>query len=182
MSETTQKTAEQASAMDAFKRCIQVGCVVRDLDRKIENLTKIFGIGPFRVVEWPPEGRTDIEKGYHGQPGQFSCRLAFADLGSVELELIEPLAGPSIWQDFLDQHGEGIHHIRFNTFDEKPILDHLSEHGIEVEQWGSGTRPGTAFFYLDSQAQVGFALELLRAIPGTDGRAAPIGKVIETKG
>jgi hypothetical protein len=172
---------DSVSATETFKRCIQVGVIVRDLDQKIEALSRIFGMGPFRVIEWPPEGRTDIEKGYHGEPGRFSCRLGFADLGSVELELIQPVEGPSIWQDFLDKHGEGIHHIRFNTFDEKPVLEHLAQQGVEVEQWGSGTRPGTAFFYLDSADKVGFAVELLRAIPGTDGRAAPIGKVIETK-
>src|SRR5689334_15335818 len=136
---------------DAFKRCIQVGVIVKDLDRKIENLNKIFGMGPVRVIEWPPEGRTDMQKVYHGQPGQFTGRLAFADLGTIELELIEPGQGPSIWQDFLDKHGEGIHHIRFNTFDEKPIVEHLAENGIDVEMSGNGTRPGTAFFYFDTQ-------------------------------
>ncbi len=163
----------------AFRQCIQVGVIVKDLDRKIENLRRIFGIGPFRVIEFPPEGRTDMYREYRGQPGQFTCRLAFADLGTVELELIEPVNGPSIWQDYLDQHGEGIHHIRFNTFDERPILEHLAGNGIGVEQEGAGTRPGTAFFYLDSRDKIGFSIELMRAVAGTDGRAMPIGKVVE---
>jgi hypothetical protein len=152
---------------DAFKRCIQVGVVVKDLDTKIRNLIDIFGIGPVRVIDFPPEGRSDMERWYHGQPAQFTCRLAFADLGSVELELIEPL------------QGEGIHHIRFNTFDEKPIIESLAEKDVPVEQYGSGTRPGTAYFYFDSQDKVGFAMEIMRAVSGTDGRAMPIGKVIE---
>ena len=164
---------------DAFKRCIQVGVVVKDLDTKIRNLIDIFGIGPVRVIDFPPEGRSDMERWYKGQPAQFTCRLAFADLGSVELELIEPLQGPSIWQDFIDEHGEGIHHIRFNTFDEKPIIESLAEKDVPVEQWGSGTRPGTAYFYFDSQDKIGFAMEIMRAVSGTDGRAMPIGKVIE---
>jgi methylmalonyl-CoA/ethylmalonyl-CoA epimerase len=168
------------SAKEALGRCIQVGVVVKNLDQKIEQLNAL-GIGPFRVIEWPPEGRTDIEKVYRGQPGQFTSRLAFADLGSVELELIEPVQGPNIWQDFIDKHGEGIHHIRFNTFDEKPLLEHFHEQGVEVEMWGGGTRPGTAFFYLGTEDKIGFTLELLRAVPGTDGRAAQIGKVVEAK-
>jgi hypothetical protein len=163
---------------DAFKQCIQVGVIVKDLDTKIRNLIDIFGMGPVRVVDFPPPGRTDLERWYHGQPTQCTARIAFIDLGSVELELIEPLQGPSIWQDFLDKHGEGIHHIRFNTFDEKPILEDLAAHDVPVEQTGSGTRPGTAYFYFDTQDKVGFTIEIMRAIAGTDGRAMPIGKVI----
>ena len=165
----------------AFSRCIQVGVIVRDLDKKIENLIKVFGIGPFRVIEWPPEGRTDMYKEYHGMPGNFSGRFGFADLGTVELELIEPGQGPSVWQDHLDKHGEGIHHIRFNTFDEKPIVEHLAENGIGVEMTGAGTRPGTAFFYFDTQDQIGFTIEMMRAVAGTDGRAMPIGKIVGAK-
>ncbi len=164
---------------DAFKHCIQVGVVVKDLDTKIRNLIEIFGMGPVRVTDFPPPGRTDLERWYHGEPANFHARLAFIDLGSVELELIEPQQGQSIWQDFLDAHGEGIHHIRFNTLDEKPIIDGLAEQGIEVEQTGNGTRPGTAYFYLDTQDKIGFTIEIMRAIAGTDGRAMPIGKVIE---
>jgi len=47
--------------------------------------------------------------------------------------LIEPAQGSSIWQDFLDQHGEGIHHIKFAMQNEVPILDHLAQNGVSVE-------------------------------------------------
>ena len=120
--------------------------MVKDLDTKIRNLIDIFGIGPVRVINFPPEGRSDMERWYKGQPAQFTCRLAFADLGSVELELIEPLQGPSIWQDFIDEHGEGIHHIRFNTFDEKPIIESLAEKDVPVEQWGLRHAPRHGLF------------------------------------
>ena len=163
----------------AFKKCIQVGVIVKDLDTKVQNLIKIFGMGPIRVIDFPPEGRDDMYKNYHGADGKFTARIGFADLGSVELELIEPINGPSVWQDFLDTHGEGIHHIRFNTFDEQPIIDHLAENGIGMDMSGAGSRPGTAYFYFDTADKVGFTIELMRAVAGTDGRAMPIGKVIE---
>ncbi len=164
---------------DAFRHCIQVGVIVKDMDAKIRNLIDIFGMGPARIIEFPPPDRPDMQRWYHGQPANYTCRLGFLDLGSVELELIEPLTGPSIWQDFLDAHGEGIHHIRFNTFDEQPILDELAGKGIGVDQYGAGTRPGTAYFYFDTQDKIGFTIEIMRAVAGTDGRAMPIGKVVE---
>ena len=42
---------------NTFRHCVQVGVVVRDLDAKVVNLTRIFGIGPFRVIDWPPPER-----------------------------------------------------------------------------------------------------------------------------
>jgi hypothetical protein len=128
---------------DMFKNIVQIGVVVANLDETTKALSEIFGIGPFRTIYWPPAGRTDIQRYYHGQPATFTARMAFAEIGSLELELIEPLAGESAWADFLKERGPGIHHILFNTLDLKPVLDHLARHGINPTQSGSGIRLGT---------------------------------------
>jgi methylmalonyl-CoA/ethylmalonyl-CoA epimerase len=164
---------------EPFTRCVQVGVVVKDLERSIRYLTEVFGIGPFRTIDWPPAGRTDLQRFYHGQPGNFTARMAFADLGSVELELIQPVTGESVWTDFLKEHGEGIHHIRFNTFDMEPLVQYLASHDVGVSQTGSGLRLETIWTYFDTQDKVGFVIEVLKAVPGTDGRTPNIvgGKV-----
>jgi len=120
-----------------------------------------------------------MERYYYGQPADFTARMAFADLGSVELELIQPVSGASIWADFLRNHGEGIHHFRFNTFDLQPVIDHLNAHGIGIAQMGSGLRPGTTWANFDTERQIGFVIEVMKALPGTDGRTPQIvdGKV-----
>ena len=154
----------------AFHHPAQVGVVVRDLDRVTAELTRIFGIGPFRTITYPPADRPDIERWYYGEPGDFTYRQAFVDLGSIELELIQPVSGHSIWSDFLDQHGEGIHHIRFNTFDLDGIVSHLAGFGIQAAMQGSGLRPGTMWANFDSESAVGFTIEVMKALPGTSGR------------
>jgi hypothetical protein len=153
--------------------------VVRDLDRTIAALTEIFGIGPFRTIEWPPADRNDIERYYYGQPAHFSARMAFTELGPVELELIQPLEGESIWADFLQDRGEGIHHIRFNVTEIEPAMHYLASHGIKDAQMGSGIRPGTKWVNFDTQARVGFVIEAMNVLAGTDGRTPKIvdGKV-----
>ena len=170
-----------ASQRDAFKECVQIGAVVRDLDQSMSVLTQVFGIGPFRIVEWPPAERTDMEKYYYGQPGCFSARMAFTEVGLIELELIQPLEGPSIWADFLREHGPGLHHIRFNTYDMDSLIDYLAEQGIGVTQQGSGIRPGTSWANFDTEALIGFTMEVMKAVPGTDGRTPKIvdGKVVD---
>jgi methylmalonyl-CoA/ethylmalonyl-CoA epimerase len=165
---------------ELFNKFVQIGVVVGDLEKATRNLTETFGIGPFRVIDWPPEGRPDMLKYYHGQPGEFTARMAFTELGSVELELIQPLEGESIWKDFLREHGDGIHHIRFNVDDIEPVQAYLHEKGIESAQHGSGIRPGTLWMNFASEEQVGFVIEVMKVLPGTDGRTPQIvnGKVV----
>lgn len=154
-----------------FSELGQIGVVVRDVKKSAQFLLEVFGIGPFRVIDYPPETRDDIERYYRGKPADFKARLAFASLGSVELELIQPLAGDNIWYDFLAQHGEGLHHIRFNVRDTEQATDYLAQQGVGIMQQGSGLRPGTVFTYFDTESEAGFIIETLNRIPGTDGRS-----------
>ena len=111
-----------------------------------------------------------MERFYQGRPGDFVYRLAFTEIGPIELELIQPLEGDSVWADFLEEHGEGIQHIRFNVPELEPVLEYLEKQGIGVAQRGAGLRPGTNFAILDTEGKVGFAIEIFNPMPGTDGR------------
>jgi catechol 2,3-dioxygenase-like lactoylglutathione lyase family enzyme len=161
---------------DFFKNFVQIGVVVADLEKSIKQLGEIFGIGPFRIVDWPPAGRTDIQKFYYGEPGNFTARMAFTELGPIELELIQPVEGESIWADFLRERGGGIHHIRFNVDDTGPVQEYLAEKGIQAAQYGSGIRPGTTWMNFASEDKVGFVIEIMNALPGTSGRTPAIAK------
>jgi catechol 2,3-dioxygenase-like lactoylglutathione lyase family enzyme len=175
--------AEKQNALkhELFKDFVQIGCIVADLDQAIRYLTEVFGIGPFRVIDWPPEGREDLQRFYHGEPGQFSARMAFTELGPVELELIQPIQGQSIWQDFLDERGGGIHHIRFNINDIDTVRDYLAGFGIEAAQFGSGIRPGTTWMNFATEDKLGFGIEVMKVVPGTTGRTPKIvdGQVVD---
>jgi methylmalonyl-CoA/ethylmalonyl-CoA epimerase len=158
---------------------VQIGVVVRDIDRTVKYLTEVFGLGPFRYVTYPPEGREDIQLTFRGEVGHFSHRLAFAQMGPIELELIQPLEGESGLTEFLEEHGEGIHHIRFNTPELEAALDHLAGKGVAPLMGGGGLRPGTQWVHLDTAAQAGFIIELMNVLPNTDGHTPQIldGKV-----
>ena len=157
-----------------FKSCVQVGCVVADIDRSMDALTKIFGIGPFRCIDWPPAGREDMNRQYHGRSADFTARMAFAEIGAIELELIQPVSGESVWADFLREHGGGIHHIRYNVDDPESLMEYLAGHGIGVSQEAAGIRPGTRWALFDTEALIGFTMEIMKPVAGTDGRTPMI--------
>jgi len=160
-----------------FSSFVQLGIVVRDLDRTVKVLSEVFGLGPFRFVDYPPAGRDDIQLTYRGEPANFSHRIAFANLGPIELELVQPTTGPSGITEFLDRHGEGIQHIRFNVPDLEPVMTHMAEQGIGEIMSGSGIRPGTRWVHLDTEGIIGFCIEVMNVLPGTSGRTP----VMETR-
>lgn len=168
-----------AAGKEMFSNFVQIGVMVRDLDRTVKVLSEVFGLGPFRFITYPPPDRADMETTYRGQPGQFSHRIAFTELGPIELEIVQPLTGESTLTEFLDEHGEGIHHIRFNVANIQQVTDYLAEHGIEPALSGTGLRPGTTWIHFDTSDEVGFVIEVMNTLSGSDGRTPQIvdGKV-----
>ena len=133
----------------------QIGVVVKDLDKTMEYYTSTFGIGPWRVVE------LDYREAVRGKKSPFKARLAFADLGTVELELIQPISGKSIYSEFLDEGREGLHHLGFYVTDEEKarIIADLAEEEINVTQ--GAKMPSGSYAYLDTDRIGGIIFELI---------------------
>ncbi|MBV9676726.1 MAG: VOC family protein [Acidobacteriaceae bacterium] len=161
--------------MEKLRRAVQIGIVVRDIHRSTELLSSIFGLGPFQFIEWP--NRPDSKYWLRGSEKKIKIRQAFAQAGSLELELIQPLEGTSAYGEFLESHGEGIHHVLFETPDMDAALDEFAQHGVTVLQTGTGIRPGTKWALLDTQDLVGFLIELRHRPGPSDGASIPSGEV-----
>ena len=95
---------------DAIDICI----VTRNYQQTMAGLVQL-GIGPWRVYTFNAE--TVTEQTYKGQPTEYSIKACFAQAKNVIWEIMQPLSGPTIFQEFLDHHNEGIHHIAFNCGD-----------------------------------------------------------------
>jgi methylmalonyl-CoA/ethylmalonyl-CoA epimerase len=154
-----------------LKRLVQIGIVVADRDKTTRLLTSLFGIGPFRFVEWPD--RAESKYYYRGVEENIRIRQAFVQLGDVEVELIQPLEGRNAYKDFLDETGGGIHHVLFEVSDIDPVIEELAKSGVNVLQSGTGIRPGTHWALLDTRGLLGFLVELRHRPGESDGTSIP---------
>ena len=91
------KTAKESP----FSKLIQVGVVVKNLDKAVERLSSL-GIGPFTPMLLPP----DAEQWFRGKPLDAKFKISGARLGEVVLELIQPVEGKSPHQEFLDSQSQ----------------------------------------------------------------------------
>ncbi|MBO3803582.1 MAG: VOC family protein [Candidatus Brockarchaeota archaeon] len=143
--------------MSLKNRVLQIGIVVKDIERSREAWAKLLGVG---VPDWVETESEEVTKmRYRGKPSEGRAKLAFISLENVSIELIEPIGGPSTWSDFLEKHGEGVHHIAFEVDDMERSTEELSKIGIDVEQSGDFT--GGSYAYARSEIGLGVILELL---------------------
>jgi methylmalonyl-CoA/ethylmalonyl-CoA epimerase len=132
----------------------QIGVVIKDMHPAMEFYSEVWNVGPFKIFE--PEY---TDQTYRGKPGNFKMRIALAPFGPVQFELIEPLEGDTIYDEFLKKKGEGIHHLGFDVDCIEDRITAMQKMGIEVLQ--SGKRPGSAFAYMDTESLTGIIMEYI---------------------
>ncbi len=150
------------NAKEIFKQPIQVGVLVKDLEGYLSKLQNVFGMGPFRIADYPPEDEIPFRE-YHGKTGNFKAKFCFYHLGNIELELIQPLEGESIWQDFLDTHGPGIHHLKFLVPEHEEVRNYMEAHGYQMYQQGAAVGPnkGRVWAFYNTYDEIGFDVEIM---------------------
>ena len=126
----------------------QISYAVKDIDSVVEKWTNLWGMDPWTYKE---DGGVDAK----GRP--WKIRMAFAYLANdVEIELVECIEGRIFQSRFLDNWGEGLHHVGFLTGDVDTDTKNLAENGARVFVHDPGK-----FSYLDAGAG-GAVIELIQ--------------------
>jgi methylmalonyl-CoA/ethylmalonyl-CoA epimerase len=141
-------------------RINQIGVVVKDIERAVDSLESLFHIGPFTVYEFVPDRHW-----YKEEPSSLRLLMGKAMWGETEFELIQPLEGRTIHQEFLDLHGEGLQHLGFHVRDFDETFRYLTGMGFEplmraeshVEMYGGDLKA----CYFDTRRVAGIICEII---------------------
>jgi len=136
----------------------QVGIVVKDAEKTAEYYYSMFGIGPFAIYDM------SIDKGmlYDKRAAPSRMKIAIAQMGHIEIELIQVLEGGEVYSDFIHSQGEGLHHlgIHIDDFDDyERLVAEFSNQGKSPLFSYKGNR--LCFTYLHTQNIGGVILELI---------------------
>jgi catechol 2,3-dioxygenase-like lactoylglutathione lyase family enzyme len=137
---------------------VQIAWVTRDLDATEKALTTLLGAKKWvRMpgVHFGPDTCT-----YRGRPADFVADISLSYAGDTQLELIAPVNGDSIYTEFLDQAGAGLHHICVEVDDVEAAL---ATRGAEVVQ--RGVMPGGMEFAYVTAAQAGVPYVEIAYVP-----------------
>jgi len=117
---------------------VQIAWVTRDLDATEKALTTLLGAKKWtRIpdVHFGPDSCT-----YRGQPADFIAHISLSYAGDTQLELLAPVSGESIYTEFLDAAGPGLHHVCIESDDVEASVVAATSHGAEMVQ--RGVMPG----------------------------------------
>lgn len=121
----------------------QIATVSDDLYRGVDALMAL-GVGPWQIFEVGPHN-SDVH--FRGEKDEISGRVALATHGTMMWEVIEPTGGHSLYQDFLDNGGTGLHHVMVDC-NGIPYLEQVE--GLRsrgYEEIAGGTAFGSVFGY-----------------------------------
>ena len=139
----------------------QIALVVRNLEETVEHWYRVLGVGPWHFYTYARRLVPRMTR--RGLPADYQMRVALANAGAIRVELIEPIAGDTIYQEFIDQHGYGVQHLGILVDDMATALAQARAAGFTMTQDGAGFGPdGDGHYaYLDTEAKLGTTIELI---------------------
>jgi catechol 2,3-dioxygenase-like lactoylglutathione lyase family enzyme len=149
-----------------FNKIHHYAFVVRDV-RQVGAFYESLGFGGM-----PVDHNVSLDRVYRGKPGKFEMDLGWGRFGDVIFEWIQPVVGPSVYDEALKARGEGFHHLAFEVRDMDEAIKLLGSKGAPVSQaggWDSPTGKGR-FAYLDTEPYGGVTLELIWNQPADHGQ------------
>lgn len=143
---------------------IQIAWVTGDLDATESALTALLGVRKWirmAGVHFAPDTCS-----YLGEPADFVADIALSYVGDMQLELIAPVRGRSLYDDFLRDHGPGLHHVCIEAEDPENfdvMLNDTAEQGAQVV--ARGVMPGGMQFAYVSAPEAGIPYLEIAYIP-----------------
>jgi methylmalonyl-CoA/ethylmalonyl-CoA epimerase len=140
-----------ASGSSAFRRLDHVAIAVRDTGRALEYFCGQLGLEVVHtdVLDSPP------------------LVLTYLDAGNAYVQLIAPRSPASEVARWLDEHGEGLHHICFGVEDVPGVAAALSSSTPDRITLGRGRGRTSAF--VPNGSPHGVVVEVTAWEPGNDG-------------
>ncbi len=153
-------TNDELSALNRDRKIYQIAFVTRDIEKSMRSWIDNLSVGPWKVFTFTNETVKGLKVGGKPVEDPFKFLIAISWIGDMEIELIQPVYGRTIYEAFLQAKGEGLHHIKERISEDRmeETLSGYREKGIGVTQTGQFFRD--FHFYLDTPDKLDFIYEL----------------------
>lgn len=141
----------------SFDGFIQICLAVKDIQKAAETWATFFNIPVPEIKTDLPAHNPDLT--YRGKPAFYGMKMAVIQAGSFVIELIEPDEKDSTFREFLDKHGNGVHHLGFQVGEKRDaIIGELETMGYDMRT--IGYYPGSSWTIVDSEDDLGVNLNI----------------------
>lgn len=144
--------------------------VVDDIEAACMRWVNEMGIGPFFLSDYQPGTFDSVT--YRGQAADLSMKVALAQAGPVQIELIEPHTEQCAYRDSVKPGQMGFHHMCVWTHDFEADRQYMEDLGYATAN--AGKIGPVDFAYFDTRPLMGCMLEVVSKNDGTVARFAEI--------
>ena len=137
-----------------FTKIGQVSAVIKDKEKTIEYYASL-GIGPFS----PPRQVAKYTE-VRGKEVQLDLKEVMTQMGPIDFEIVPLPEKPSLYHEFHEKRGEGLHHIGFLVEDIEGAEANLIKQGFKIIQRGRSEKGG--YCYVETDAIGGIIFELIQ--------------------
>jgi hypothetical protein len=153
-------TNAELTEFNKNRKIRQIAFLVYDVEKAMRKFVDLLDIGPWTVLVMDDIICTGvIEKGQpSSEPFKFYCAVTM--IGETQIELIQPCYGVAAYTEWMEKHGEGLHHIKEQVSDET-IEDAVKKYeakGMKITRAGHYLEDDHR--YLDSLGTLGFQYEI----------------------
>jgi hypothetical protein len=137
-----------------------VGAAVADLHTAIQTYEQALGWAPWRIYRQEPPALTDMT--YRGQSAEFSFLVAGTSApGGFAFWLCQPLAGPSLYRDLVEEGVPGPHFLTIwrKTEEESAALRRWLEGLGATELMAARLDGSIEFAFMDARKYCGMIVE-----------------------
>jgi methylmalonyl-CoA epimerase len=115
------------------KKVDHIAMLVEDMESLLRVFTGVLNLTVSKRMEFP----------------QHKIKVAFLDLGDLQLEVIQPTGPGTPFADHLETKGQGLHHLALEVDDIEAALQAAREAGLKLEDEVPRSGAGGQIAYLD---------------------------------
>ena len=132
--------------MEPMKRVDHIGIAVHAIEPAMHLYQQLLGITEWERISLPER----------------AMEVAVGRIGDVLLELIAPTGSEAAFATFLENRGEGVHHIAFEVADIQATLHELASQGVRlINQTAQPGIHDTKVAFIHPKAAHGVLIELV---------------------
>jgi methylmalonyl-CoA/ethylmalonyl-CoA epimerase len=153
-------TNDELRAHNKSRKIYQIAWVTRDLQKSMQAWIDNLKIGPWTVLTFTETSLAYLKVGDKQVTEPFKFLIAISWVGDMQIEIIQPVYGPTIYEAYLQKHGEGLHHVKEQIHDDQidTVIEEYRQKGVGVMQ--TGQFDVDVHYYLNTEPKVDFIWEL----------------------
>jgi hypothetical protein len=132
--------------------------IYKEPEKHARMMESMFNMPKFQFSE-----DIDHPATYRGRDTKFSIKMGQSRCFNITIEIFQWLKGDSVYKEFVDSKGEGLHHFGVFVDNVDKYVDIFKEKGIEVVQSGLFP-PGLKYAYMDTVEVFGAVIELMELV------------------